>query len=275
MRSPLCALLVLLALAAPAFAEEDPLAAIERRQQELFKKVGPSVVFISSANAFGSGFFVREDGMILTNAHVVRRHPVKVVLSSGATYTGRLLRDPPKGVDLALVKIDMKGARTLPLLENPSLKVGTWVASVGHGEGGIWSFNSGLISNIYPRGKGRPVFQTQIPLNPGSSGGPVVDRQGRVIGIVTAGIKGSNSINFAIRTEVVVSTFPHLKSSCDCLVITAPAGVPVFVDGKMVGSGPRVTHSPGPGKHKVFAVIKGKMTKKIVSYPRQRLVELR
>jgi len=131
-----------------------------------------------------------------------------------------------------------------------------------------------MVSNIYPSGAERPVFQTQMPLNPGSSGGPILDRRGRVVGIVTAGITGSNSINFGIRMDVAIKNLEKLTSLGDYLIIKAPEGVPVFVDGKMLGTGPRIIITAVPKHYEVFAVIKGKMKKIKIKYPTTKVVEL-
>ena len=69
-----------------------------------------------------------------------------------------------------------------------------------------------------PLGDERPLFQTQIPLNPGASGGPVVDKQGRAIGVVTMGIIEAQSINFAVPVEQAVARLSQLSDRCDCLV---------------------------------------------------------
>lgn len=146
----------------------------------------------------GSGFFV-EPRLILTNAHVVKgREKVDVVLHDGRRVEGMVVERAVDDVDLALIEIATEG-KPLELDAKGELQVGTWVASVGHGMGGVWSYTTGMISNIYPNGAERPVFQTQIPLNPGASGGPIFDRRGMVLGIVMSGIEDSNSINFAIR----------------------------------------------------------------------------
>lgn len=131
-----------------------------------------------------------------------------------------------------------------------------------------------MVSNIYPVGSERPVFQTQIPLNPGNSGGPVMDRQGRVGGVVTASLKETQNINFAIRGDLALRKLRALTAVCDCLVVTAPEGVPVFVDGKMVGAGPRVTVEVDRRAHEVFAVLKGQMRRVVVDFPAQRTVDL-
>jgi hypothetical protein len=103
----------------------------------------------------------------------------------------------------------------------------------------------------------------------------VVDRLGRVVGIVTAGIMEANSINFAIKTEVALATLTRLAARCRCLSIDAPEGVPVFLDGVMVGVGPRIVIPADPGSHEVLAVVGGTPRKTRVSFPAQRVVDLR
>ena len=262
-------------VARPAWAG-DPLLEMQQQQQQLFERIGPSVVFIAASDSFGTGFFVTNDGLILTNAHVVGdQATVRVVMTDGRSFVGNVLQRAPRGIDLALVQVPARGMPALQLLEKANLRVGAWVASVGHGRGGIWSFNTGMVSNIYPDGADRPVFQTQIPLNPGNSGGPIVDLRGRVVGVVTAQVRDSNSMNFAIRSDVALQSFEELTGLCECLAITAPIGVPIFVDGRNVGAGPRVTIPAEPRLYEIFGVIGGSMRRLHVRYPEQRTVELK
>lgn len=260
-------------VAAPALA--DALEELEAAQQKLFERVAPSVVYIGLGDAFGSGFFVNADGLILTNAHVVgKATEVNVVLHNGTALKGTVVERGPEQLDLALVKVSHRPARPLPLEGFSELRVGSWVAAVGHGAGGIWTLTTGMVSNIYPDGSERPVFQTQIPLNPGNSGGPVFDRKGRVVGVVTASLKETQNINFAIRIDMALKSLKGLQGSCACLVIQAPEGTPVFVDGKLVGQGPRVVVPAVSRSYEIFAVRGGKMDKKMVTYPAQREVTL-
>jgi S1-C subfamily serine protease len=262
-------------VSAPARADEDPLATMERQQQALFDRVAPAVVFISNGKGFGSGFFITSGGLVLTNAHVVeKQNVVDVVLQDGRKLKGTVIERAADDIDLALVQVPVTSVPTLVLGESGDFRVGTWVASVGHGMGGIWTFTTGMISNIYPLGAERPVFQTQIPLNPGNSGGPIFDRQGRVLGVVTSGIENTNAINFAIRADVALRKLSKLSASCDCLVITAPAGVPIFVNGKMVGTGPRVVVPATAQTYEVFAVIQGTMRQAKLTFPAQKTVDL-
>ena len=170
--------------------------------------------------------------------------------------------------------VKLNQAAPLKLGGTEDLYVGSWVGSIGHGSGGIWTFNTGMVSNIYPAGSERPIFQTQIPLNPGSSGGPIFDRQGRVVGVVTAGEMESNNVNFGIKIDLAFQYLSRLESLCACLTVSAPQGVPVFLDGVMVGKGPKLLLRVPAGNHSLFVVKNGQMVKQLVNYPKQRIVDL-
>jgi serine protease Do len=270
------ALVIGLCVSVSAWAA-DPLAEVEKQQQELFNRIAPAVVFISNADSFGSGFFVSAEGLILTNAHVVRdAKAVQVVLHDGRRVPGEVVERAGDDVDLALVQVKLQETPKLELAGIASVSVGSWVGAVGHGHGAIWTFNAGMISNIYPSGHERPVFQTQIPLNPGNSGGPIFDRRGRVIGVVTAGLKDASAINFGITVDVARRVLSRLASSCDCLTVSAPKGLPVFVNGTMVGTGPKVVvPATANTSYEVFTVIAGQMKKTKVTFPAEREVTLK
>jgi len=175
------------------------------------------------------------------------------------------------------VQVPRQGTPALALAGR-ELRVGAWVGAVGHGLGGVWAFNTGMVSNIYPvgtAGKDKPIFQTQIPLNPGNSGGPIFDKLGRVVGVVTSGIKASNSINFAIRVDTALERFPRLVKLCDCLVVEAPAGAPVFVDEVLVGQGPRVIVPVTRAAHDVIVSVGGKVRRERIEFPAVRRLDLR
>lgn len=263
--------------AAPAVAEPvlDPIAALERQQQALFVAVAPSVVFIRTKEGFGSGFFVSKDGLVLTNRHVVgEADEVEVVLHDGRTTKGTVVQRAEADVDLALVDLPVRGARPLAFADVRRLGVGAWAAAVGHGVGAIWTFNTGMISNIYPVGD-LPVVQTQIPLNPGNSGGPVIDRNGRVLGVVTAGIQAAQSLNFAVRIDVAARVLPALRKHCDCLVVHAPEGVPIFIDDALAGHGPTAVVVAEAGRHRAFVVVDGKRRAGQAELPAVREIDLR
>ncbi|HEY8206863.1 MAG TPA: serine protease [Myxococcaceae bacterium] len=266
------AFIALLASAGP-----DPLEEMERTQQEIFNRVAPGVVFISNGEWFGSGFFISGDGLILTNAHVVKSAAsVKVVLYDGRTVTAEVVERGSNDIDVALVQAKLTGVPALPLDDLSSVRIGSWVGAVGHGHGAIWTFNTGMISNIYPDGAEHPVFQTQIPLNPGNSGGPIFNRAGKVVGIVTTGIENASSINFGIAMGVARRSLSKLALACECIAISAPKGVPIFVDGVMAGTGPRLVIPAASGKpYDIFAVISGQMKRSRATFPADREVVLK
>jgi serine protease Do len=274
MRSAIILFLLLIAL--PAHAD-GALAALEREQLALYDRIAPSVVYIQSSDSAGSGFVVGHEGLILTNAHVVgKADVVDVIRFDGQRRKGRVVERAASTVDLAL--IDM-GKHDLPslTLSLQELRIGTWAGAIGHGLALTWTFTSGMISNIYPSSepKQKGVFQTQIPVNPGNSGGPIFDRHGAVLGILTSGIKDAQAVNFAIRAQRAIEVLPRLRDACECLVILAPDGVDVYVDGAVAGKGPKVTAPVSAGRHEIIVIVDGKARTQTVSYPTVRRVDLR
>lgn len=256
-------------------ARADVLADQEDQQVKLFAKVAPAVIFIGDDRSLGTGFFVTETGLALTAAHVVAgRQEVAVVLHGGKRTRARVLASRPD-VDLALLQVSIERApRFLPLAFAVDLRVGQWVGAVGHGLGGVWAFTVGMVSNLYEAKHGAEIVQTQIPLNPGNSGGPIFDRTGRAIAVVSKGAKTGNSINIGVHVADAFLVFDELLPACACLAIDAPTGAAVFVDDVLVGKGPRVLVKPSPGAHTVSAVIGGDQIERSIRYPGDRRIEL-
>ncbi|MDB4962634.1 MAG: hypothetical protein JWP01_2633 [Myxococcales bacterium] len=258
-----------------ARAERDLLAAQEDQQIKLFAKVAPAVIFIGDDRSLGTGFFVSESGLALTAAHVVEgRSELKVVLHGGKKTRAKVLSSRPD-VDLALIQVSVDRApRFLPLATAGDLRVGQWVGAVGHGLGGVWAFTTGMVSNLYEAKHGAEIVQTQIPLNPGNSGGPIFDRTGRAVAVVSKGATNGNSINIGVHVTDAFIVFDELLPACGCLAIDAPAGVAVFVDDAIVGKGPRVLVKPAAGDHSVSAVINGAQVERTIRFPASRRVTL-
>jgi S1-C subfamily serine protease len=254
----------------------DVLGELEQYRRALFDHVAPSVVFISRDSGLGSGFFVDDEGLVLTNAHVVgEADSVTVVLHDGTKTEANVVERAAEDVDLALLRIPDHESRPLPLGGFGDVAVGDWAAVIGHGLGGAWTFTTGIVTNIYPSKSDRPIFQTQIPINPGASGGPVLDREGRVVGIVTAKIREADDVNFAIRIDVAREFLDALPGGGGpVLTIHAPADVPIFVDGTMRGKGPTLEVPLDVGGHEVFVVVDGEMRKTNVSFPDTKTVDL-
>jgi serine protease Do len=158
----------------------------------------------------GSGFFVKEDGIILTNRHVVSDPDAEYsVIWQGSRYSCNILaRDPIN--DVAILKIDVKKAPTVKLGDSSKLELGETVIAIGNALGEFAnSVSAGIISGlsryIWAFGeipdKGqelRGLIQTDAAINPGNSGGPLVNLRGEAIAINAASVYGAENIGFAI-----------------------------------------------------------------------------
>ncbi|HSM94152.1 MAG TPA: trypsin-like peptidase domain-containing protein [Anaeromyxobacteraceae bacterium] len=189
----------------------DALASLEEEQAELFARVAPSVVLLVRDGASGSGFAVGPDGLVLTNAHVVgEAEEIGVRLSDGRYGQGRVVARATGSLDLALVRIPFHDVPPLTAGDPWALRAGAFAATVGHGGGAAWTFSTGLVANPRPLGDGAPLLLAQMALRPGSSGGPLVDRRGRAIGVIVAGTRDAAGVTFAIRIDAAASAFPEL-----------------------------------------------------------------
>ena len=159
----------------------------------------------------GSGVILTEEGVILTNAHVVKNAArVTVTLTDGRTFEGSV-KGADEYMDLAAVKISPTGRRlpTAPLGTADELSVGDWVIAIGNAVGLDSTVTLGIVSSLsrsaaevgIPNKKVN-FIQTDAAINPGNSGGPLLNEFGEVIGINTAIRANANGIGFAIPIDV-------------------------------------------------------------------------
>jgi len=175
-------------------------------------RVGPAVVGIAARNrrgqrGGGSGVLFAPDGYILTNAHVVERaRDLRVTLTDGADLAGSLVGADP-ATDLAVVRVEGTKLPHAELGSSEDLRVGQLVVAIGNPLGFSNTVSAGVISALGRTMRAQdgrlidPVLQTDVALNPGNSGGPLVDSRARVVGINTMIILGAQGLSFAVPVD--------------------------------------------------------------------------
>ncbi|MFQ5734532.1 MAG: trypsin-like peptidase domain-containing protein, partial [Planctomycetaceae bacterium] len=176
---------------------------------ELTALVRKSVVVISYTGrdgrpkGVGSGFIISPDGLIATNLHVIgEARPIVVHTSDGKRHEVTSIHATESRMDLAIIKVDAKNLPALPLGDSDTLKQGQKVVALGNPRGLKFSVVAGVVSG---RRKidGKPVIQLAIPIEPGNSGGPLLDMQGRVHGILTLKSLVTDNLGFAVTINAL------------------------------------------------------------------------
>jgi S1-C subfamily serine protease len=172
-------------------------------------RVGPAVISVAGRpedreRGQGSGFIVSADGLALTNSHVVRgRQRLRATTEDGDALDATLVGDDP-ATDLALLRLAARDLPAAELGDSDGLQVGQLVIAMGHPLGFRSTVSTGVVSALGRAMRsehGRlieSVVQHTAPLNPGNSGGPLVDSRGRVVGINTAIIALAQGLGFAV-----------------------------------------------------------------------------
>lgn len=229
----LASLLLTVVACAPSMgqAAPSPRETDQENTIRIYKKVAPATVFITAAfananpgaappgSAIGAGLIWNEQGLILTNAHVVEgASRILVHLYGGTRLPAEVIGSDP-ATDLALLRVALsKEHRAAALLgDSDHLEVGQKVLAIGHPFGLGYALTTGIISGLGAGPESAalphdPMIQTSAPINPGNSGGPLVDQEGRVIGINTTILAGAQNIGFAIPIGLVKGVVGELQA---------------------------------------------------------------
>ena len=163
--------------------------------------------------ASGSGFIIRQDGYVVTNAHVVESADrIQVRLADGRRFEARVVGQDER-VDLALVKVEAKGLPVAALGDSNRLRVGEFVLALGHPFGLEQTVSFGIVSRkgapLLVAAPGFDFIQTDAAVNPGNSGGPLVNMAGEVVGVNSMAAR-NGTIGFAIPVNLVKGLLPQL-----------------------------------------------------------------
>jgi S1-C subfamily serine protease len=189
--------------------ETDPASALLDAYSQavirVVERVSPSVINVRRGRSGGSGVVVTPDGYALTNAHVVEgMREVGVTLTNGTDEMRAPVVGSDPATDLAVIRIPRSGLQAAELADTETLRVGQLVIAIGDPLGFHSTVTTGVVSALGRSLRGRDgrlienVIQTDAALNPGNSGGPLVDTHGKVVGINTAIIPMAQGICFAI-----------------------------------------------------------------------------
>lgn len=219
--------LVLLGMVKP---ESSAQSACTESVPEIFKKVSPSVVFISAisfdpfktkdrvSTSVGSGFIISKEGVILTNSHLVFGHQtIDVILDNNFSTRAELVGVDPF-LDLAVLRISvpMENLPVAILGDSNKVQTGEDVLAIGNPFGLEQTLTKGIISGVNrtlsasPMSLELPLIQTDAAVNPGNSGGPLVNSCGEIIGINTAMLGQGENINFAVPINMAKKVLPQL-----------------------------------------------------------------
>lgn len=190
----LVAIVLLTIVSAPSFG----FGKLDNSASSLYEKINPAIVTVdvqvSDGMSCGTGCVIDKSGIILTSAHVIDEgDAVVVTMNNGQNYKAKVLKKLGEAKDIALLKIDTaRELKTVKLGDSEKIKVGEKVYAIGNPFGFSGTLTQGIISRIdYTKNR----IQTDAAINPGSSGGPLINTKGEIIGINQAIYNPDNNIS--------------------------------------------------------------------------------
>jgi S1-C subfamily serine protease len=240
--------------------------------EEIVQRASPAVVLLRGPQKRGTGFLITDTGVIATNAHVVRDEPrITAVLASHEELPARIVY-VDADLDFALAKVDGSRMPHLVLADLAGVAAGQGVVAIGNPGGGMPnSVTKGIVSAVGPKPELGPGtwIQTDAAVNPGNSGGPLLNSAGEVVGINTARAVSTaagaplTGIGFALSSADILRVLRRFYPAASLEKLSAPStpdagagtvritsepdGAEISVDGKFVGTTPSTLRlSAGP-----------------------------
>lgn len=193
-------------IATPSLTRMTPLAS---DLNELAARLRESVVAIRAGRqGSGSGVIWSTNGLVITNSHVAQATELTVVLPSGETAAATLVARDREN-DLAALVIDREQLQPASIADSRDARVGQLVVAMGHPFGVAHALTAGIISGLPEPDDSRDLLRADIMLNPGNSGGPLADAQGRVIGINTMVV--GPGVALAVPTRVIAAFLSYVN----------------------------------------------------------------
>jgi serine protease Do len=170
---------------------------------QIAKRVSPSVVVIQgktdSGDVLGSGFIVSKDGKIVTNLHVILdMKTASVQLANGDVFDSVSVLATDDRRDLAVVRIAGFNLPVLELANSDVITIGEPLVIVGSPHGLEGTVTAGILSSVRDLGDGFKVLQTDAAVNPGNSGGPLLNNKGQAVGVVSFKLRSTQGLNFGL-----------------------------------------------------------------------------
>jgi serine protease Do len=181
-----------------------------RTPAEIAARSTPAIVTVRAGDNLGTGFVVRKDGWVATNFHVVRgATAVTVVFSDHREFPVVEIMNANRLHDLVILRIDARNLPVLALGDSDRVRPGDSVLAIGHPLGLEDTVSNGLISAVREVHEDLSVLQISAPIAPGSSGGPLFNDRGEVIGVATAVSTRGQNLNFGLPSKYLAELVEH------------------------------------------------------------------
>lgn len=186
---------------------------------EIIDSIKESIIVIKINNVeTGTGFFVNEKGLFLTNKHTIGiNRYANIILHNSREIQARIIRSD-NDIDFAFGLSEIPNNSYLKFSDSSLIKEGEEVFAIGHPYGYEFTLSRGIVSCKERIVRGIKYIQTDVPINPGNSGGPLINSEGNVIGIITWIVGEAENMSFAIPSNSVKEIFNHLSQNFEQII---------------------------------------------------------